>query len=305
MLARAIQNSLLILALSYPVLAENAEKSRGVLPDGRAFRTDADGNQLVDYIAELEVGVETLNRQLESAQEELREKDSALSNCRSGTKEGLKERSLPVPGQVPGSLAPAALAPDSKNPPAGCVVDNSRLIAMEAALQSLRDDRDMVSARLGGQLEACRTELATITSTRASLSPKGIENLAAEAAPEQFRLDESGVAAQVEPRPAFVPPVVSDSTIKSVRIEREIPVVKDRSLDGLRGNIYTQLNRVRTAAMACGRTTGASACGEAMLSIEQLRRRAATANDLASLSAVNREIQSIKATVDSAVRAGR
>ncbi|GEM_PF-5560052 len=51
---------LLILCLASFVISEE----RGRLPDGRAFRTDADGNQVIDYIAELETTVDALTEQV-------------------------------------------------------------------------------------------------------------------------------------------------------------------------------------------------------------------------------------------------
>jgi len=42
----------------------SAAPLRGRLPDGRAFRTDAQGVQLTDYIAELELSVEALNKKI-------------------------------------------------------------------------------------------------------------------------------------------------------------------------------------------------------------------------------------------------
>jgi chromosome segregation ATPase len=46
------------------------DEMRGRLPDGRAFRTDNQGNQLVDYIAELELNIEALTRQVRGLESE-------------------------------------------------------------------------------------------------------------------------------------------------------------------------------------------------------------------------------------------
>ena len=61
-----------------------ADDQRGVLPDGRAFRTDAEGNEIVDYIAELEVSVETLTSRVHSLEDELKAKDRRLSAVEQG-----------------------------------------------------------------------------------------------------------------------------------------------------------------------------------------------------------------------------
>ena len=52
------------------LLAQGADKGR--LPDGRAYRTDAEGYQLVDYIAELELKIEELQNKLISQDNEQR-----------------------------------------------------------------------------------------------------------------------------------------------------------------------------------------------------------------------------------------
>lgn len=47
------------------------EPLRGRLPDGRAYRTDAQGVRIIDYIAELELSVEDLSRQIQDLESEL------------------------------------------------------------------------------------------------------------------------------------------------------------------------------------------------------------------------------------------
>ena len=49
-----------LLVLSFSATAQEL----GRLPDGRAFRTDTEGNQVVDYIAELEATVDALTKQV-------------------------------------------------------------------------------------------------------------------------------------------------------------------------------------------------------------------------------------------------
>jgi hypothetical protein len=56
----------------------------GRLPDGRAFRTDKEGNQLVDYIAELELEVESLKRRVVGLEDENAEKQASIQRLSSG-----------------------------------------------------------------------------------------------------------------------------------------------------------------------------------------------------------------------------
>ena len=74
----------LTILLSSALSAHSAfceDPARGRLPDGRAYRTDQSGTQLVDYIAELEVNLDTLNRKVRGLEDELKEKQRALEQA--------------------------------------------------------------------------------------------------------------------------------------------------------------------------------------------------------------------------------
>jgi hypothetical protein len=86
-----------------------AEESRGRLSDGRAFRTTSDGIQLVDDLAEMQLTVETLNRRLQAAENEIKHKDKIiLSLEQSGSQ---TDASLPI--NCP--PAPKLICPDTIN----------------------------------------------------------------------------------------------------------------------------------------------------------------------------------------------
>jgi hypothetical protein len=78
------------------VHAEGEGSARGRLPDGRAFRTDAQGNQLVDYIAELELSVEQLNRRVHGLEFEVEERQREIDRLSrsGGSAAGVAERDL-------------------------------------------------------------------------------------------------------------------------------------------------------------------------------------------------------------------
>lgn len=66
-----------------PILSANAEDDRGRLSDGRAYRTDTAGNQLVDYIAELEVNNDALQRRVYGLEDEINQKNQQLAKLTS------------------------------------------------------------------------------------------------------------------------------------------------------------------------------------------------------------------------------
>ena len=63
--------------LLLPLFAQADEKS-GRLPDGRAFRVDANGDRLVDHLAELEVQVADLERQVATLESALKAKGKSI-----------------------------------------------------------------------------------------------------------------------------------------------------------------------------------------------------------------------------------
>jgi hypothetical protein len=70
---------LTLLVFVLPCISSAEEADRGRLHDGRAFRTDATGIQLVDHVAELELTIESLNRRLQAAENEVKHKDNLLA----------------------------------------------------------------------------------------------------------------------------------------------------------------------------------------------------------------------------------
>ena len=73
--------SLIFITLFYgtTLLSLHAEETLGRLADGRAFRTDSGGIQLIDHTAELELAVETLKRRLQAAENEIQHKENLIS----------------------------------------------------------------------------------------------------------------------------------------------------------------------------------------------------------------------------------
>ncbi|HQH27987.1 MAG TPA: hypothetical protein PLP17_11370, partial [Oligoflexia bacterium] len=56
----------------------------GRMPDGRAYRIDAEGYRIVDRLAELEVTADDLERQVDALENQLADKEKALTRLREG-----------------------------------------------------------------------------------------------------------------------------------------------------------------------------------------------------------------------------
>lgn len=78
--------------------AEPSEKKFGRLADGRAYRVDSSGFRLVDQVAELEVTVDELRRELEASRNENKDQARTITRLKSGNSEAsdfeVKEKNL-------------------------------------------------------------------------------------------------------------------------------------------------------------------------------------------------------------------
>ena len=88
-----------LLILAFIIFSTDAfpqNQKVGRLPDGRAFRTANDGTQLVDYIAELELEVESLKRQVQGLEDESKNKQEKIDRLEKGqpAEASLKEKDL-------------------------------------------------------------------------------------------------------------------------------------------------------------------------------------------------------------------
>ncbi|MBL7663104.1 hypothetical protein JNK13_10180 [bacterium] len=72
--------SLILVSLAYA----DTKPTRGRYPDGKAYRTDTAGYQLTDHIAELEVTIDDLNKQLNELEDTVSAKDRELNQYKLG-----------------------------------------------------------------------------------------------------------------------------------------------------------------------------------------------------------------------------
>lgn len=138
MKTRTLLSALCICAcLLSPLARAEEEPRRGRLPDGRAYRTNADGVQIADYIAELELSIEALNRRVEGLESELEEKQRQLERSGRGSFEepALIERDLIEARRDCPPCEPAGV--------------NARLQAAEREIEMLQ--ADLSAERIRGQ----------------------------------------------------------------------------------------------------------------------------------------------------------
>lgn len=133
-----------------------AEPQTGRYPDGRPYRVSEDGYRLSDHLAELEVSIEDLKRQVNILEDELNKKDKQLALARSGSciHEGtaIVEKNIVVSAP----LTEKKEKPTSFTNSADCQCITDCSAATNAKISQL--ERDLNVARTSGQLVAKTTD---------------------------------------------------------------------------------------------------------------------------------------------------
>lgn len=129
-----------------PVFAQ--ESARGRLADGRAFRTDSQGIQLVDQVAELQVTVDTLKRQLEASENEVALKNSLITEMQASSQQA---GNLNCPPQ-PHLLCPEMIAGHGDN-------QEIHQAIVEELQKSQAEALSKVEARAQSEITAIKADL--------------------------------------------------------------------------------------------------------------------------------------------------
>ncbi|RIL09433.1 MAG: hypothetical protein DCC75_06520 [Proteobacteria bacterium] len=211
-----------ILIFACPAWAEEA--ARGRLPDGRAFRTDAEGVQLVDYIAELELNIDSLNRRVYGLEDEVKAKQEIISRLETGraaASPALKERDMlaeAVLAEAPVEKQPEPVGrqvpvPDDCQPKLAAV--SQEVDALRASLEVEKQIKDKEIAELNGQLANLKLNLQQNEARSSELSAKLLE------------------------KTAQTQPVLQHDT------KAGLSMAKLRALESIRGQLNTDLNQAR------------------------------------------------------------
>lgn len=140
------------------------DPERGRLPDGRAFRTDTQGNQLVDYIAELELNVESLKRRVNGLEDEVTSKNQIIERLNNGkpAQGTLEERDIVRAASSKPAITKESGAEDSfaQNRDAGSARYEVERRAQADQILSLKTQL----AKVGQELESRDQELLVLKS---------------------------------------------------------------------------------------------------------------------------------------------
>lgn len=282
-------------------------QERGRLSDGRAFRTDAEGNQLVDYIAELEVSVEGLKSRVQGLESEVNEKQAAIDRLRAeGRSEaGIKEQTIGSDNRATQSHTAIQ--------PASCAKEREQLEALSGELESARSDLEVerqITARKSKESEAALAGLQERLTKQEQL----VATLSADLSEARAVADNSGTAltkAQEElasVRKASTPVLV---VAKESDPRASLSVARLRAVEVVRGSVRTELNQLkgivatRDQAFQRYKTTRHAvsftpqhAASESGSTVAELEERLAHAESVAETSKIGREIEQIKARMN-------
>lgn len=287
---------LLILALLTVVptflhAEENVDEQtmRGRLPDGRAFRTDAEGNQLVDYLAELELGVEALTRQVHGLEGELKDKQTEIERLKSSKNTELSEKTLVAAKQAEMSEEQLKSCSE-KEIRCGKDLAATRQ-SLEVALADLEIERQ-VGGKKTQDVEQSLEEL------KASLEEReeALEGLRAQIV--RMENDEQSISQELaesrkqleSSRKIFIADAPAVESPEAVQVRASLSSVRLRAVEAVKGKMRTELNQLRGLIQA----------RDSMYAKFSTKKRSVAFKPSPAKSLSNRGMQEIAELLDSA-----
>ena len=243
------------------------ETPRGRLSDGRAFRTDQEGNQLVDYIAELEVNLDTAQRQVVALQDQIGDKQRRIDRLEVGKPADsvVNEKDLSVGSSpVKQSITTTGFSAENLKEACAPIVEKAVAQRVEQANSQTRECQDSV-ARIA---ESAKLSAANQKGESNKVESLERELMAREAMLQQLQSDTS-----------------KESTIASLQSEI---LEKNRKL----GEQQDQLAMLRESSEKSSRSDAAS-----VNELESVRKELAARDAL--LSTQQNEIATLKSQTTS------
>lgn len=306
---------LLVLLALLPALLVAEEPQRGRLPDGRAYRTDASGTQLVDYIAELELNVEALNRRVEGLEGEVSVKEAELKRVSAGQSRGgsLMERDLIDTEQR------SSRAADNQQLQRASESETRLRRQLDASAEDLEVERQLnarESAELEARMAAMQDELKRkdeeIESLRAKLGQSIDLADALKQRQEMLHKAEAELAAARAQENALTAAAVSaQRPVREPQTRASFSAARSRAVDSVRGSTLTELNKLSALVATRDKLYNefikkprsvtfqpSRLASSQKRDLAALRRMAESAADVHTLSDVRREAGEIKAKVN-------
>ena len=186
MLVQCFRTLLLFAVCAAPFSLAAEEPARGRLPDGRAYRLDSKGNEIVDYIAELEATNESLNRRIYGLESEVEEKQKQIDRLHKGAAaRPLQERDLASPNvKAPAQISSTEAAESNLT---------ARIAELNVQLSAEKEARARENERFADRMEALTAQLQRKTAERNAAASEQIR-LAADPASREIAVLRNKVA---------------------------------------------------------------------------------------------------------------
>ena len=183
--------------------AQNNPGDKGRFSDGRAYRVDNNGFQIVDHVAELEVTIDDLNKQIQELESQMDKQDGFTDEA-----SGFKEENLIGNNKI-----------DSFNiNPTSCAGELEKISILEAKLSSLETQQVTSDSQASTPEQVLVGELSSLK-TQKNLQDKEIKSLKDHIAKLQTALmdspSEESFAKQIENRQGV------EKQLKSTSLENE------------------------------------------------------------------------------------
>lgn len=183
-------------------VAEEAKPKAGRLSSGKAYRVDADGFQLVDELAELEVTNHDLQRQLSALEEELAEKNRQIEEIKKG-------KNISAPNVVEESDLLKSSAPRAQAVAAAKTISPAREIELTREIEKLQkqiksievanwnlDAEKQAAQSLKDQIAKQQIEIRSKNEQLAQMQSKLSDQLAAQTLKEQISKQQAEIQAK-------------------------------------------------------------------------------------------------------------
>ncbi len=324
----SILPAFLVIAVSV-VSAQEAKFGR--TSDGRAYRVDSEGNRVIDYIADLEMNVDSLNRQVQGLEDELREKTQIIQQMRDGKVcgTGIRERDLQknesryadtdfVWSGGPVDCSKEVSAAEKKVKAQCELNENERrgeITALQERVAILQNERPVIQkedvppfddSRMRNELASAGAEAARLEQEIQTATSR-IEQLQDElsAKNSQHALLQTQLAS-LEKRSTTVKASLAPAAI--VRKEENFVQNRERALESVKGNIRTEYNRIQGlignrdrmyqayqgtqhSAVAFGPSPARTSDGRDMNMLKAHLEKAASVREVSAVQSSLREIQ--------------
>jgi chromosome segregation ATPase len=269
-------------SVAYAEKGQGEEAERGRLADGRAFRTDPEGNQLVDYIAELEVNLETLRTRVNGLEDEVKEKQSAIDRLRD---EGRREAEVREKNLLASQSAAQKPVQAAACPQVTCEIERAKIQELSSSLELTKADleveRQVSLKRVSETQSSAETLRASAENLQAKLASQMSDMEALRKELQNAKESESNSAAEVARLQGELGGLRLAAERAAQEVKSRTPVITSASVvtrapatSASQETVSGSAQGQESSVLASAESANASSRGDARASLSVMRMRA-------------------------------